>query len=184
MYLWQSCSHHAPYVLPPLRDVRVVLIKSRREGQQQWPEELWEEHNAFCYDLSAASQFLPNWSHVQFCPSSFARMHLDVNCSLRFRVHPRWRFIHYRCGVDQAAPRFPRDGTLHIHVTPIAPIKLLTFNSYHFCILHDGASRSYLDCNLVYSLLQKRIGDASFQGYNGLDFKRKNREIPREKRSV
>lgn len=42
MYLWQSCPHHPSYVLPPLWNVRIVLIKSWREWQQQWPVELWE----------------------------------------------------------------------------------------------------------------------------------------------
>lgn len=31
LYLWHSCPHHAAHILSPLRDVRVVLVQSRRE---------------------------------------------------------------------------------------------------------------------------------------------------------
>lgn len=120
-------------------------------------------------------------------------MHLEVNCFPRFRVRPLWHFsrqmsLHWHWGgasrrVGGEAAHFPLDGTLHFHVTCVAPIKVvwgisapLTFNGYNFWVLHYDASRSNLDSNLVFSLSLERVRDASLQGYNGLDFKRKNTE--------
>lgn len=98
-------------------------------------------------------------------------------------MSPHWHRLGAAHSVDQDASRFPRDSILHIHVTCIAPIKVLwrlsprlTFNGYNFWILHYGAPRSDLDRDLVFPLFLKHVGNTSLQGYNGLDFKRKKKE--------
>lgn len=94
MYLWQSCPHHTPYVLPPLGDVRIVLIKSWRERQQQRPEELWKKDEA----ASVWIWLLPLVLSVINLMCSFVLFHLATYAlkliALKICVRLPWHFIH------------------------------------------------------------------------------------------
>lgn len=118
-------------------------------------------------------------------PRDFVFAYRDI---LFIRLSPRWHQRGEACSADREASHFPWDSILHIHVTGISPIKVLwrlspplTFNSCNFWILHYSAPRSNLDRDLAFSFALKCVWDASLQGYNGLDFKRKNTEKCTEK---
>lgn len=196
MYLRQSCPHHTSNVLSPLWDVRIVLIKSWREWQQQRPEELCKKDNVIIVTIRVLLLVL--FFINQMC--SFVFFHLATYTlkliALQDIMFAHCNILFIRIHIDTILQKGPRgitlswDGKLHIHITCIAPIKVLwrlsaplTFNSYNFWVLHYGASRSNLDRNLVFSLSLKCVSDASLQGYNGLDFKRKkHREFHRKKK--
>lgn len=92
MYLRQSCPHHMSYVLPPLWNVRIVFIKSRREWQQQWPEELWKEDKvtfvpiwvlplvSFFINLMCSFVFfhLATYTLKLIAPQDFVFAHCDI----------------------------------------------------------------------------------------------------------
>ena len=95
MYLWQRCPHHTAYILPPLGNVRIVLIKSRREWQQQRPEELWKKGVV----MSVRIWMLLLVSFLIYLMCSFVFFHLatyalKLIAPQDFRVRLPWHFIH------------------------------------------------------------------------------------------
>lgn len=65
MYLWQSSLYHTAYILPPLGDVRIVLVKGWREWQQQRLEEVWQRAEALSVKNHNAVLFLISPVHLE-----------------------------------------------------------------------------------------------------------------------